>query len=232
LNFNELWGNIDEIKLWEVPIDNITFEEHTLYRGGFSYSDPKTMVDRLLFRMSFNQPIDLHSTSSLPNVAFRENFPTFSAINFPPVYGLDPSYPECIISDSTSVWPYQFTIDEYVIQAAKVSSYGSATIRSNKIAHFDQTLLTNLSSTARSTQQSIFNSAVDSNKVGIFFSPIDIENEGILKFFGDYDFGDLIGDPSDVYEKTYRRFEQFRKIYYDSGHGIIDYQTYAINRSG
>jgi hypothetical protein len=222
----EFWGNIDEIKLWEIPIDNNTFEEHALYRGGFNYSDPQTMVDKLLFRMSFNQPIDLYITSSLPNVSFRADFPTFSAVNFAPVTGLDPNYPECNIPDSSPIWPYQFTVEEYVIQSAKVSSYGSATLRSNKIAYFDQTLTAGLSSTARSTQQSIHNGTVDSNKIGIFFSPIDIENEGILKFFGAYDFGDLIGDPSDTYEKTYRRFEQFRQIYYDNGHGIIDYQTF------
>lgn len=60
----------------------------------------------------------------------------------------------------------------------------------------------------------------------MFFSPIDIENEVILKFFGAFDFGDLIGDPADVYCRTYRQFEKFREIYYAQGLGIVDYQTF------
>jgi hypothetical protein len=69
-------------------------------------------------------------------------------------------------------------------------------------------------------------SGKNSNKLGVFFSPIDIQNEEILKFFGSFEIGDLIGDPRTVYDATYKKFEKFREIYYEQGLGAIDYQSF------
>lgn len=222
------WGNLDEIKLWEIPVDNHSMEGHALYRGGYNYSDPSTMVDKLLTRISFNQPINLHTSSlvmPLNNISFRKDFPNFWAVNFPERSDLSDLYPECDIPDANPVYPYQFSINN-IIQSAKVSSYGSATMRSNKIAHIDQTFVASLSSEARSTQNSTYESPIDSNKVGVFFSPIDYQNEEIMKFFGDYNFGNLIGDPALLYQSNYREFERFRELYYSKGFGIVDYQSF------
>jgi hypothetical protein len=67
---------------------------------------------------------------------------------------------------------------------------------------------------------------VGSNKIGIFFSPSEIQNTEIIKFFGDYPLSELIGDPSYVYANSYTRFEKFKQIFYDQGFGAIDYQFF------
>ena len=65
-----------------------------------------------------------------------------------------------------------------------------------------------------------------SNKLGIFFSPSEIQNTEIIKFFGNYPLSELIGDPSYVYASSYTRFEKFKQIFYDQGFGAIDYQFF------
>jgi hypothetical protein len=224
------FGNLDEIKLWEIPIDNQSMESHVLYKGGYNYSSPETMVDKLLVRISFNQPVNLWDTTtsgsvSIENTAFRSDFPTIYAKNFTPVVEPNLETPECGLLTSTPMFPYQFGLKN-INQAVKVSSYGSQTIRNNKIAHVNQSLLSSLSSTGRSSVAASWDSPSDSNKIGVFFSPIDSQNEEILKFFGNFNFGDLIGDPALVYESSYRQFEKFRQIYYDQGFGIVDYQSF------
>ena len=220
------WGNLDEIKLWEIPVDNNSFDSHTLHQGAYNYSDPDTMVDKLIARVSFNQPIDLNGSigsSSFSNLAFRVDFPTIVAFNFP-IQNSSPSISECPAEESSS-FPYQFSINN-TIQSAQVASYGSQTMRSNKIAYINQVLVSALSPDGRSTDRAVHDMSVDSNKIGVFFSPIDSQNEEILKFFGNYNFGDLIGDPQLTYQSSYREFEKFRQIYYSQGFGIVDYQTF------
>jgi hypothetical protein len=67
---------------------------------------------------------------------------------------------------------------------------------------------------------------VGSNRLGVFFSPSEIQNTEIIKFFGNYPLSELIGDPSYVYASSYTRFEKFKQIFYDQGFGAIDYQFF------
>jgi hypothetical protein len=104
--------------------------------------------------------------------------------------------------------------------------YGSNKFRSNKINYIEQELSTNLSSETRASYKASELSNVDSNKLGIFFSPSELQNTEIIKFFGEFPLGDLIGDPSDVYKRSYDKFEKFKQIYYDQGFGNIDFSLF------
>jgi hypothetical protein len=55
-----------------------------------------------------------------------------------------------------------------------------------------------------------------------------MQNTEIIKFFGEFPLGDLIGDPASVYKNSYDKFERFRQIYYDQGFGNIDF-TFFMN---
>ena len=57
-------------------------------------------------------------------------------------------------------------------------------------------------------------------------SPTDILNREIIRFFGNYDIGEYIGDPLDLYNKEYKKFEQFRKVFFKEGFGKIDWQAF------
>jgi len=222
------FGTIDEIRVWESFLTTDRFNHHSTFKGSYDDTSPSSMVDKNLIRITFSTPIDLYDTSSnviIGNSAFRELSSDISASNFP-FYGvatLDST--ECESYTSSSTYPYQFKKFE-TQQTMNLPNFGSNKFRSNKINYKQQILSSNLSSDTRSTIPSINDSPTDANKLGIFFSPTEQLNLEIIKFFGNFEFGDLIGKPSDVYEKNYSRFEKFRQVFYDRGFGNIDYQTF------
>ena len=220
------WGSIDEIKLWEIALTDERFNNHTMYRGAYDSSTPHEMVEKNLLHISFERPIDLYASGGalpLNNLSFRDDFPIFTANNFVPV--LEVLYDGDGCPYNQSVFPYQF-LQKNMRQTVQVPSYGASRFRSNKINKIDQFLSSPLSSDSRSSIPLESVSGKNSNKLGGFFSPIDIQNEEILKFFGSFEIGDLIGDPRTVYDATYKKFEKFREIYYEQGLGAIDYQSF------
>lgn len=219
------FGNIDDINLWESPITNARFTSHTLNRRSYDLESPQKMISENLYRISFERPLDLHTSSiSLNNLSFRNDFPTFLAIDFPIGSNYEIIPIDCVDTE-VPTFPYQFTRKD-VRLTMHLPDYGGNKFRSNRINYFEQSLVSNLSSETRVSVRSSEMSTIDSNKIGIFFSPADIQNSEIIKFFGDYPLGDLIGDPASVYDNTYSKFEKFKKIYYDQGFGNIDYQFF------
>lgn len=220
------FGNIDEIKLWEAPLDDNRFKNHTLHQNSYDSDSPVNMIADNLIRVSFERPVDLYDYSpvTLNNLAFRSDFPTFQAINFPEKLSIAVQVSECDPA-LTPAFPYQFT-RKNTRQTIKLPDYGSSKFRSNKINYVEQELVASLSPTERSSVKSSELVSVGSNKIGLFFSPSEIQNTEIIKFFGDYPLSELIGDPSTVYESSYARFENFRQIFYDQGFGNIDYQFF------
>lgn len=222
------YGNIDEIKIWEGVVSNERFENHTLHQNSYDLDSPKQMVSENLFRISFERPVDLYDSGSssvlLNNLSFRDDFPTFEAINFPESSGPVPITSECDTGYGP-VFPYQFSRKD-VRQTVKLPDYGSNKFRSNKINYVRQELVSNLSPAQRSSMQSSQLVSVDANKLGVFFSPSETQNMEIIKFFGDYPLMDLIGDPSSVYESSYKKFNKFKQVFYDQGFGAIDYQFF------
>ncbi len=220
------FGNIDEIKIWEGVVDDDRFTNHTLHQNSYDLDTPQQMVAENLFRISFERPVDLYDTSSvsLNNLSFRGDFPTFSAVNFPPYFGAVVQETECDPT-SGSIFPYQFTRKD-TRQTVKLPDYGANKFRSNKINYVRQELVTNLSPSQRASVQSSQLISTDANKLGVFFSPTEAQNTEIIKFFGDYPLTDLIGDPSSVYDNTYKKFEKFKQIFYAQGFGAVDYQFF------
>lgn len=222
------FGTLDEIRLWETPVDPERFNNHASYHGAYDGSDPSEAIDRTLVRASFLYPIELFSTSSvvsIENLANRETFPTFSAVNFPQSTGSVNYDVECSSMSCRVGFPYQFK-SYNTHQYVSLPNFGSNKFKSNKVVEKTQVLVSSLSSDGRSTMTSVEDGTVDTNKLGVFVSPTDQINTDILKFFGRFEFGDLIGSPQDVYAKTYKNFEQFRRLYFDRGCGQVDYSAF------
>ena len=220
------YGNVDEIKIWECALTDARFESHTLHQNAYDLTSPSAMISENLFRVSFERPLDLNETASvvLNNLAFRTDFPTFEAINFP--LDIQPLTQKTDCDPvSGSAFPWQFTRKD-TRQTVRLPDYGSNKFRSNKINYVEQELVSALSATERSSRKSSELLGVGANKLGIFFSPAEIQNTEIIKFFGEYPLGDLIGDPACVYKNSYEKFEKFKQVFYDQGFGAIDYQLF------
>jgi hypothetical protein len=195
---NGFSGNVDEVRLWTVPLQRSKFENHSLFPDAINGNSYTASTSDLLFRLDFEYPKDRTKDSFIKNVAINESYaePFASASN---MY-------------SASAYPYQYTPYDRTVTAT-VPSLGFNV--SNKIRFESSSLVTNLSHKTRATKKSFDRAPIDSNRLGLFFSPIKELNMDILKAFGDFNIDNYIGDPSDEYKDSYRELGVLRNYYFE-----------------
>lgn len=197
-------GSIDELRLWRIPLDEASIDNHTLIPDAVDGVSYRASTDDLLFRNDFEFPRNLGVTSStgiasgsIKNVAINQSYTSASdAIGF----------------TTQSSYPYNYTTIDRTVTATVPSignNYG------NKFRFETQTKTGDLSYRSRSTVKSFDQSPVDSNRLGLFFSPVKEINLDIIKSLGRFNINDYIGDPSDLYEERYEQLDELREYYFD-----------------
>jgi hypothetical protein len=195
---NDFDGNIDEIRLWRIPLQDSKFENHTLFPDAINGNSISSSTEDLMFRLDFEYPKDRILDPYIKNVAinqsYGESFATasnfYSASNYPYQY-----------------FPYERTV------TAKVPSLGFNV--SNKIRFEDQELVTELSYKHRATKKAFDRAPIDSNRLGLFLSPIKELNMDIVKAFGDFNIDNYIGNPADQYKNGYKELDTLREYYFE-----------------
>jgi len=192
-------GLVDEFRLWKEPLDESLLDNHTLLPDAINGNHISSSTEDLLFRNDFEYPKN-RSTSGdvyIKNVALLQDYATFStASNF----------------ENVTSYPYQYTPYDRTVTAEVPSSGFNV---GNKIRFEDQTLISNLNYKTRATRRSFDQSPIDSNRLGLFFSPIKEINMDILKSLGSFNIDNYIGDPSDDYSYEYRNLRDLRNYYFD-----------------
>lgn len=234
-------GCIDYIRYWKFPIEDNRFESHASFTDSYDINNPYNIPESLLLKLDFETPIDLYTSSGifplnnlsytyeLTDVVYANNFENLSTSSS----YIIPSTEFCndyktITNVTSSQFPYHFKKHECK-QYVKLPNFGSSFLKSNKIRFEDIKLIESLSFSNRSTVKSRDRHSIDSNKLGIYFSPTDITNDEILKFFGKFELSDFIGDPADLRRNHYIKFEEFRKKYFEiNGKSVViqDYINY------
>lgn len=113
---------------------------------------------------------------------------------------------------SQSTYPYQFKVIDYP-STLGTSKYGPNKFRNEKIRHISQSVATRFDDKARSTYVTANSTAPDSNQVGFFVDPQDFKNKDMVRFFGNYDFMDAIGNPANQFSGSYDVLRNFRNVY-------------------
>jgi hypothetical protein len=212
---NDFDGNLDEVRLWRVPLQDSKFENHTLFPDAINGNSISSSTEDLMFRLDFEYPKDRILDPYIKNVAitqaYGESFATAS--NF----------------YAASTYPYQYFPYERTV-TAKVPSLGFNV--SNKIRFENQynissgqslfNLETNeqingvdLSYKTRATKKAFDKSPIDSNRLGLFLSPIKELNMDIVKAFGDFNIDNYIGNPADEYKAGYKELDILREYYFE-----------------
>jgi hypothetical protein len=191
-------------------------------------------TDDLYFRLDFEYPKNLATSTTLLNVDANIYYPIIQltpssslqlnrnileetgSINFAAIASMNPSasYSASVIGFPTIVnYPYQFeAIDRTVI--LEIPDVGSTRYSTNKVRFESQELVSDLSSKSRATKKAFDQSPVDSNRVGLFFSPTKELNIDIAKSLGGLNLDNYIGDPSDRYRSNYNRLDELRHYYF------------------
>ena len=68
--------------------------------------------------------------------------------------------------------------------------------------------------------------SIDSNKLGVFFSPTDVINRDIIESIADLDIDQEIGDPRDEQELFYRGLRKLADSYFQKYTGTNNFWEY------
>lgn len=198
-------GSVDEIRLWTTPLEDSVIENHTLLPDAINGNHNSASSEDLIFRNDFEYPKNRGIDFDIKNVAIIQTYTTSSiASGF----------------ESITEYPYNYTPYERTVTAQVPSSGFNVgnKIRFEEQYNLDGSDITEdgigLSYRERSTQKSYDKSPIDSDRLGLFFSPIKEINMDILRSVGPINVDDFIGNPSDDYKDSYTDLTTFREYYF------------------
>jgi hypothetical protein len=215
-------GTMDQIRIYNSELDEKRFENHALFSKAYDVDqevfdetleikDFNTPLDSLVVELNLDAPVDLYANPTQSN-GINIQTPFVEEIYFE-------NFP------SGSSFPYSFD-RVYGREVVNLPNLGSEVFSNFKVRHRNQTLISKLSPITRSTRKSSDIDPLDTEKLGVFFSPVDVINNQIIRFLGNINLGDFIGDPDDLYKTQYKNFEALRKIFFSAGFGRLDFQEY------
>lgn len=188
-------GSLDEFRLWRTPLSEPNIDNHTLLPDAIDGSHISASSHDLLFRLDFEYPKDLTTIGSIKNVAILQDY-TGSAQAF---------------GFNTTEYPFDYVPYERTV-TAKVPSSGIT--MGNKFRFESQTLTGDLNYKSRATKKSFDQAPIDTDKLGLFFSPMKEINMDILRSLGEFNIDDYIGNPNDQYSDSYSELSTLRNYYF------------------
>tara|TARA_B110000977_G_scaffold91564_1_gene121471 strand:- start:709 stop:6102 length:5394 start_codon:yes stop_codon:yes gene_type:complete len=194
-----LTGSIDEFRLWSAPLSESVIKNHTLLPESINGNHISSSTEDLLFRLDFEYPKDRSSSgdTSIKNVSIDTTYSSFAtASNF----------------TSITEHPHQYVVYDRNVTAEVPSSGFSP---GNKVRFETQTLITDLSYKGRATKKSLDEAPLDSDKLGLFFSPTKEINLDIMKSLGGFEIDNYIGDPGDEFKQEYGELSKLRNYYFE-----------------
>ncbi len=177
---SRLQGQVQELRLWTGSLLDSPFSNHT--KAPSAYDGNVSAYDELVFRTPLTQNVNHSETSSLTGVQ-----PIASTIS-------------ASFTNWTNNNPYDSIEETYYFDGI---SLGGGTFDDNKI-RLESTTLTGTLNTENRVSLNQFDTApLDSNRLGVFYSPQTMINEDIIAQLGFTILDDLIGDPSNDNKYTY-----------------------------
>ena len=186
-------GSLMEFRLWSEPLSQSVFDNHTRAPKSYNGNTTESFFDNLIHRTQLNDNITLMSTSSFTDVSHTNSYNETGSM----------------ISGSGNL--FRSIVDK---EQLRVPNLGPSRRNATKIRLEGTSLTGPLSSNIRREQSSQDFAPIDSNKLGVYFSPADVVNEDIMYSIANFDFDDLVGDPRDVYEDSYRGLYHTQRKYW------------------
>ena len=206
---NKLSGSIMEFRLWSEGLEEDKFDIHVSSPKSYIGNTPSSSYENIARRFSFDDNTTLSNGDSIRDV--RPNQTTTQSGSAQGFGGLN--------------------IFETVIDKTKtiIPNHGPNRRTATKIRIEDNYLSgsgASLSISERYDYSSNDASPLDSNKLGIFFSPTDVINEDIVQSFANLDFNELIGDPRDVFSEEYSELSRESDKYFKKYTGNNNFFEY------
>jgi len=203
-------GSLMEYRLWSEALSASVFDNHVrapkAYNGNTSASSYNNLVVR--YELNDNHNMSASMTESVSSTQHIRTYETASQ----QVFGFTGN-------------KFRNIVDEAKL---RVPNVGPNRRNATKIRIESNTLKTGtaLSPDVRNEQSSQDFAPIDSNKLGIYFSPVDVVNEDIVHSIADLSFDDLIGDPRDEFKYSYKTLGGLQREYfkrYSKSNNFFDY---------
>jgi hypothetical protein len=218
-------GSMQELRYYATPLSHSVLIDHTLATELYSSNGPADSYNNLLLRLRLSDK-DNHYSGSAAKVTsskvlnsvhpdqrikstYWDNDQQYS------VSGSTINYPDSV--------PYDFTNEYYFINTPEL---GPNNYTSNKIRTEENKLLRHLSAEGRAERPSSDKYALDSNNLGIYFSPTDQINKDIFDHIGRSPLDNFIGDPKQAYETQYVDLSTFNDTYWKKYNKSVNQMTY------
>ena len=206
---NKLSGSIMEFRLWSEGLEEDKFDIHVSSPKSYIGNTPSSSYENIARRFSFDDNTTLSNGDSIRDV--RPNQTTTQSGSAQGFGGLNTF--ETVIDKTKTIvpnhGPNRRTATKIRIEDNYLSGSGAS-----------------LSISERYDYSSNDSSPLDSNKLGIFFSPTDVINEDIVQSFANLDFNELIGDPRDVFSEEYSELSRESDKYFKKYTGNNNFFEY------
>lgn len=216
-------GHIEEIRLWSGSLSDLTLQEHAASPNTYTY----------------NNDINALVTGDEAAAPFRhllQRFP-ISDSNIKDGNYFYSSHPNQTINISGSVNQahlYVSSPSNFVLEGFESTYYtpspslGGAGLYTNKVRIESSSLDSNkvLNTQTRIEKSSYDRYSLDSNRLGVYFSPQTQINEDIFNQLGYFEIDDYIGDPEDTYKEHYTELTNFAIQYWKKYENRNDFEAY------
>jgi hypothetical protein len=206
---NQFTGSMMEFRYWNTALSESYFNNHVRAPKSFDGNHASASWTDLVLRYSFDDNKALNSDGDIRDTSADQSYTQSGSAQ---------GYTSGIAPHFRSV------VDE---EKMRIPNLGPNRRVSNKIRLEDNKLkFGGLSVDKRSEVSQYDLASLDSNKLGIYFSPTDVVNEDIIRSVANLDFDNYIGDPRDQYKLRYRTLEDVSSTYwqkYTSPNNFWDY---------
>ena len=202
---NMFTGSLMEYRLWSEPLTASVFDNHVRTPKAYNGNTYSSSYDNLLIRYELND---------------NKNITTFGVTSSAHVT----SYEKHSVQVSGFTGNFSRTLVDK--EQMRVPDVGPARRNATKIRIEDTTIKQPLVVNERKEKSSDDFAPIDSNRLGIYFSPTDVVNEDIIYSIADFNFDDYIGDPRDEFKKNYPDLRDIRTEYfkrYSNSNNFWDY---------
>lgn len=212
----QFYGSIQELRYYASPLSKNTLQQHTLAPEMYSSDDGTDTYNELLLRLKLSDKANHWSGSSgLNSISASVNISSTHPNQKTPYKYWDASR-EFILSGSAFNYPntqqYGHVDETWYIDTPEL---GPNNYTSDKIRHEENKLIRQLCPMSRAEKPASDKFALDSNNLGIYFSPSDQVNKDIFDQLGGISLDDYIGDAQEAYEDKYNELQRLNRIYFN-----------------
>ena len=201
-------GSLMEFRFWSEPLSQSIFDNHVRTPKAYNGNYFSSSYDNLLLRLPLDDNKNLSTNPTASNVS---HLTTYSGnISGSNVNGFTGNFSKTLVD----------------MEQFRVPNIGPSRRNATKIRLEDTTLTGVLNPNRRREVSSYDTAPIDSNKLDVYFSPVDVVNEDIVYSIADFNFDDYIGDPRDEFKPTYKDLRDLRDEYfkrYSNSNNFWDY---------